>query len=1008
MSPGTPVAIESLVDRLWGEDPPAKAREDLRVYVSRLNRSLRQASGGEARIDAQAHGYALLVDPQTVDLHRFRLLRRQADAMALSGDDEQAVTLLRTAEALWRGGQALAGLPGEWVARLRAILEEERRAVIAQRIELELRLGRHGMLAGELHRLTDEYPLDEKLIGHQMTALYRSGRQADALRVYREARDRLIDEGVEPVPALAALQQAILRHDPELTLTPVFHPGQERQPDTLPPDIDGFVGRTDELRHIDEKSEHGNGPLIQLIEGMPGVGKTALAIRAAHLLAGRYPNAQLFLNFHTHDPTQVPVRPADAVYGLLRMLDVPTNRIPTGVREQAEVWQAELARRRLIIVLDDVRDLEEIRPLLPRTGDSLTIVTSRRRHWRHDGIRSLTLRALPVNDAITLFTLVGGQASDADQVTRAVKLCGCLPLAIRVTASRLRHGKLSGLTELLDELSTRDEQPSFAGPVSRDIMPVFDASYHGLSTSQRRLFRYLGISPCADTSIHAAMALTGKKLSATQAAIRALVDHHLLTESSPGRFQFHDVTHSYAAARSARDDPESDQRAAIASLLSYYLHTVRKASAITGIRKDEDSPPADSVGYATPAMDTADAARKWLESEWRNILLAAGYAAGHEWKRQCADLTDALAEFLEVSGHWDAAIEAHALALQACRDLDDAPRAARAVCELSLANLRAGRQEEALQHATEAAGLFRRLGDRRGEAAALDRIGIVHRLSARFRDSLAHHQESTEIYQAIGDLHGMARALCHTGSAYSSLGRYREGTKCLNQALALCRQIGNKRYEAIALNNIGAVQQEQGYHRDAVSNYQESFRIFEEIDGQPNMAISYHNMAHIHQYKGDHEKALATYRRVLSIYRSIGDLRDQAHVFCDIALVYEDKGHHDEALAHHEKAASTAQEIGDRYLCAKALCGMADTHRGSGRHQSALEVYQKALKLAREIEAPLMEAKALQGMGDTLLPMQGPETARIYWRQALDLYQQMGVLEATNMEIRLDTLGESA
>lgn len=1008
MSPGKPVAIEVLVDRLWGERPPAKARDDLRVYISRLGRALRQVPDEDAHIVTQAHGYALVTDPQEIDLHQFHLLQRQADAMALSSDDEQAATLLRQAEALWRG-QALAGLPGDWAARMRTSLGEERRAAIARRIELELRLGHHTGLAGELSRLTDEYPLDEALIGHQMTALYRCGRQADALRVYWDARAQLVGQGIEPGPALAGLQQAILRHDPQLTLAPVFHPGQVRQPDTLPHGVVDFVGRADEIGHLVRQSENSYGPLIQVIEGMPGVGKTALAVQAAHRLAARYPDARLFLCFHAHDPVHQPLRSADALYRLLRMLDVPATRIPGDFRGRVDVWQAELVRRRVVIVFDDVRDAAEIRPLLPSAGDSLTLVTSRRRHDRQGGIPSLTLDTLPNAEAITLFTLVGGvRADDADQVARAVGLCGRLPLAIRVTASRLRHGNLTGVTELLEELSAWAGEPGFTMPVSPDIVPVFDASYQGLTSGQRRLFRYLGINPCPDASVYTAMALTGSKLPAAQAAIRALLDHHLLAEPEPGRYQFHDIIHAYAASRCVHEDPEPERRAAIASLLGYYLGTVRAASKTAGIGRDQNPASDDRAGRAVPVMDTADAARKWLGSEWRNVLLAARYAAEHEWQRECASLTDAMTGFLGMSGHWDEAIEAHTLALQVCRDLDDRPGAARSVCELSLANLRAGRHDVAMRHASDAAQLYRTLGDRRGEAAALDRIGIVHRLSARFRESLAHHQEAAEIYRGIDDVHGMALALCHAGSSYSGLGRYLEAIESLNRALTLCRQIGDKRGEAITLNNIGAVHHEQGYHRDATKNYQESFDIFAEIDGQQNIALLQHNMGRIHQYKGDYEKALATYRAVLASYRSMGDLRDQAYILCDIGSAYENKGSHEEALAHHEKACSLAQEIGDPYIHVKTLCGMAETQRGSGQHQQAFNLYRKALSFAREIEAPGLEARALQGMGDTVLPVRGTESARIYWRQALDIFRQMGTPEATTMEIRLDELGASA
>jgi DNA-binding SARP family transcriptional activator/tetratricopeptide (TPR) repeat protein len=1010
LAPGKPVPHEILVDRLWGEEPPAKAPEDLRVYVSRLNRQLRRVADDGTHLVAQSHGYALVTDPQSVDLHQFRLWGRQADAMALSGDDEQAISLLRAGDALWRG-QALAGLPASaWVSRMRATLEEEHHVSIIKRIDLELRLGHHTELIGELRQLTDEHPMDETLIGQQMTALYRSGRQADALIAYRKAYDRLADQGIEPDPALAELHQAILRHDPNLAITPVFRrPGLASQPNTLPPATDDFIGRSDEIRQIAQQSEHENKPFIQVIEGMPGVGKTALAVHVAHRMSGRYPDAQLFIDFCGHHPQDVPLSTADALYRLLRMLEVPAARIPGDVRERANLWHAELTHRRVLIVLDDVRDLEDVQPILPDAGDSLSIVTSRRRYRHRPGIRNWTLDVLPVHDAITLFTLVSGrQAENSDEMTRAVRLCGCLPLAIRMSASWLRHGKPSGLAELLDDLSNWIGEHDLTGQLGQHIAPVFEVSYRGLTRNQRQLFRYLGVSPCQETGIHTAMALTGRGLAATQKALRALLDRHLLTESSAGRFRFHDLIHAYAASRSAREDSESDRRDAIGRLLHYYSESARKADQTIFARDDQEAASSTNRYCVLPPMGTPGAARKWLESELHNILMAARHAARQERKRECVDLADALAEFLETGGYWDEAVEAHGLALQACRDLNDRAGAARAAFQLSMADLLTGQHEAALHHANDATALFRKLGDRCGEAAALDRIGTVCHKSAQFRDSLAHHEESSDIYRATGDLHGVALTLCHIGTAYSSLGRYTEAANTLNQALALYRQIGDRRGEAKVLNNIGAVQDDQGYHRDAIQNYQESLRIFQEIDGRPNIAMLEHNMGRVYQYKGDYENALPTYRKALATYRSIGDLRCQAYVLCDIGSTYHCKGYNDEALAHHEKARSIAEEIGERYACVKALCGIAEAQQGSGRHSAALDVFQKALSLAREIESPVLEARALQGMGDTLLHIGRAESARIYLRQALDICRQMGVPEATTLEIRLETLSASA
>jgi len=326
LTPGIVVPAEALIDRLWDDRPPAKARESLFVYVSRLRASLRQAVGDRVQLPGRAGGYALNADPETIDLHRFRRLRRQADALTGSADFEDAAQLLREAAVLWRG-PALAGLSGDWIGRMRDSLEEEHRAAVLARIEVELQLGHDADLVGELHELLIRYPLDEGLIACQMTALYRTGRASDALDLYRATRSRLVEEqGTEPGRALAELHQRILVDDAELATVPaaaraVPAPGAE----TLPPQPPEFVGRAGELAVL--TGQQGMAA-VSVIEGMPGVGKTALAVHAARTISVRYPDGVLYLNLHSHDPASSPLSAGEALRRLLRMLTGPATQIP--------------------------------------------------------------------------------------------------------------------------------------------------------------------------------------------------------------------------------------------------------------------------------------------------------------------------------------------------------------------------------------------------------------------------------------------------------------------------------------------------------------------------------------------------------------------------------------------------------------------------------------------------------------------------------------------------------
>jgi DNA-binding SARP family transcriptional activator len=1002
LTPRTIVPADALIDRLWDTHPPAKARETLSVYVARLRASLRQAVGDSVRLAGRASGYVLDVDPEAVDLHQFRRLRRQASALAESGDYDHAARLLREADALWHG-QALAGISGDWVARMRDSLEEERRAVLLERVDCELELGRHADLIGELRGLLAQYPLDETFIAHQMTALYRSGRQGDALSLYRETRSHLAEEqGTEPGPALAELHQRILRRDPELSVRPASgRPGLVPQPDTLPPDTQEFVGRGQELELL--TGEHGGAPQVRVIEGMPGVGKTALAVHAARAVAPQYPDGMFYLNLHTHDPGSRSLDSAEALHRLLQMLNVPAAQIPDAMGKRGALWRAELSRRRAVVILDDAATSDQIRPILPEAGRCLILITARRGLPDLAGANVINLGALPTADAVTLFTQVAspGIMPDRDEAATAVELLGRLPLAIQLTAAGLARGYPFRLADLAGELS--QSGPSLdAGGANPEVMSAFDLSYRALDPDHQRFFRLLGLSPCPVVSLHAAAALGGCSLAEAEKACIALLDHHLLAHDRAGQFRFHDLIRGFAAARAAHDDPSAERRKAVGRLLDYYLYSADRADQVLHPFRHRMPVVVANPPFDSPALGSPEAAAGWLESEWRNILQAARHASEHEWQRQCADLTHVLAGFVEIRAYLHDAIEAHTLALQACRDIADPARIARASLELSVVKQQIGQHAAALGLAGDAVAIYRSLGDGCGEAEALDQMGLANQREARSREAFAYFQEAQTLYDEAGDRHGVAEALGHSGIASWHLGRYPDAMEHLLEALALYREVGDRRGEAKSLNNLAKMHLYAGQHRDALENYQKSLEIFNEIGAAQSQAIVYQSIGSVHRYKGDHEEALAAYRRALDIYRGIGDLPDEADVLIDMGAIYQGAGCYCEALIFYERAGLVAAEIGNLSQQVMALRGIADVHRGSGRYAEALQHYSTALRLAREIGDPYEEAKLLEGIAETTLSTQGPHAARIVFRQALDIFERLGVPEAEATRIRLD------
>ncbi|MGI8452317.1 MAG: tetratricopeptide repeat protein [Streptosporangiaceae bacterium] len=1011
LTPRTLVPTDVLIDRVWDTQPPPKARESLSVYLTRLRASLRQAIGESVRLTGRDSGYEIDVDPGTIDLHQFRRWRRQADSLAADGDFDRAASLLREADKLWRG-QAFAGIRGDWVARMRDSLHEERRAAILKRVACELELGHHADLVGELRHLLAQYPLDEAFIAHQMTALYGGGRPGEALSLYRDIRSRLIEEqGTEPGPLLSELHQRILRHDPGLAVRQASQrPGRSSPPDTLPPETAEFVGRNEELELLtgphDRTRDRGDAPRISVIEGMAGVGKTALAVHAARAVSGQYPDGMFYLNLHTNDPGHPSLDVDEALHCLLRMLTAPATQLPDAFSERAALLRAQLSRRRAIVILDDAGQHDQIRPLLPEAGQCLILITTRRAFPGLVGARALTLDALPVDDAVRLFQHIAGPgtAQDEGEAAMAVRLCGRLPLAIQLAAARLAQDYPPRLGELVQELSRSPALSATADAPSPEVMSAFDLAYRALQPGQQRFFRRLGMTPCAHISLQAAAALGGCTLAEAETALAALLDHHLLAGAPGGQFRFHDLIRGYAAMRAAQEDSRSEQRQAVGRLLDYYLHTATEADAVLHPFRRGLPGPGTHPPTVSPTLRTQDGAAAWLDSEWRNILQAAHYAGRHEWKKKCADLTHALAGFMEIRANWGEAIAAPTGALQAARDLADQARIARASLELSEVSQQTGRYEAALPLAEDAAAVYRSLGDRRGEAEALDQTGMAHQRAGRSREALAYFQEARILYHYTADQHGVATTLSHSGIASWQLGRYPDAMEHLREALSVYQDVRDRRGQAKTLNNLGRMQLYLGYHRDALERYQQSLDIFREIGGAQNQAILYHNIGAVYQYKGSYEDGLTAYGRALAIYHDIGDLPNEADVLNDIGAIYQNAERYDEALICHERAQSIAGEIGNVAQQVTALRGIAGVSRASGRYGEAFEHYHTALRLAREIGDPYEEAKVLEGIAETTLATRRPDAARIVLRQALDIFERLGVPEAESARIRIEAI----
>lgn len=848
LAAGQVVPTERLVDLLWDGIPPATARAGLHTHVSRLRARLPGVD-----VSARDGGYCAEVDPETVDAHRF--VRMVAAARELA-DPARRATELRAALALWRG-EAMADTATDLLrARVTAELTELRFTATELAIEADLAGGRHADVVGELTTLTAEYPLREELWAHLLVALYRGGRQAEALDAYTRARRCLADElGIEPGPRLRQLHQDILTAKAETGDTATAH-------HQLPMDITEFTGRDAELATLHRlvASARDTAVTVVAIEGMGGVGKTRLAIRAAHQLADRFADLQLWLDLRGFDPDRHPVPASAALDTFLRLLGVPDQHIPPGEEERAALYRDRLTGRRALVVLDNVADERQVRPLLPASPESLVLITSRRTLSGLDGVHCLPLRAFTATESVELLARVAGAdrvAAETQAAHRITELCGHLPIAVGLAARRLRARPSWRLSDLVSRLERVDERLDLDMPPVRTI---FDLSYDGLPARHRRLFRLLGQHPGDDVTPASAAALADVSPAEAEAGLELLLDEHLLDQIAPGRYRLHDYLRAYAKHRCQQDDDGAVHR-----VVAHYLATAQQATKLLRPTETRRIPAAvTNAGLATKADAIA-----WAAAEHANLMAAA---------RAAADLPDrSLVVGLVLALYWP------------------------------LANRGLSGDRIALNEL--AARTARELGDRRGEAQALEDLGTVWGQVGRFEESVAHNREALALWRDLGDPMGEQGCLAGLGVTHQQHGKYDEALSCLDEALNINRGNGFRLGEASVLNYLGLVHQGMKDYDAAVDCHRQSATTHHALGNTFGEAVALANLSWAHQRAGHPEEAIPTHTRSLTLCRTLGDRYNEAEQHWGLGEAHQALGHPDDARTHHHRAIDILQEI---------------------------------------------------------------------------------------------------
>ena len=990
---GRLVTAESLIDRVW-DDAPQGARRTLHVLISKVRRVLEHASDREPEdvtVVRRSGGYVLQLGPSQVDLLRFRRLAddtRHADSAA-------RVTLLRRAVALWHG-EPLSGLPGNWAARAREAWRQEYLEVAVAWAHAELRSGDPPATIGTLTMLAGDYPLAESVSAVLMQALCAVGRPADALACYAQARERLADElGIDPGPELQAAYQAALRDTSRLPDGTVATPGPATvspgspaddqpgpaapeptqvpagrgtpPPRELPAVVRHFTGRARELdaltAMLDEVGEQMPAAVvISAIGGTAGVGKTALAVHWAHQVAGRFPDGQLYVNLRGYDPGQ-PMPATDALAGFLRALGLDGQNIPHEEAERAARYRSLLAGRRMLVVLDNARSAEHVRPLLPGTPTCVTVVTSRDSLAglvARDGAVRLDLDVLPLTEAVGLLLALIGARVDAEPSVAAVlaRQCCCLPLALRVAAELAIARPSVSLAMLASELADQQRRLDLldAGADPRTaVRAVFSWSCQHLDSSVVLAFRLLGLHPGPDFDRYAAAALTSTSLSQASQVLDLLARAHLIQATRPGRYAMHDLLRAYARelAGDAGDKGDEDVRhAALTRLFDFYLHASAAAMDVLRSAERDYRPRIPAATSPIPPIGDLAEALAWLDAERANLVAVTVHAADHGWPSHATRLSGTLARYLEDAGHHIEAALIHRHALQAARDSGDNTAAARALNSLASVEYGHGRYRQATSYLDQALVLYRETGDQNGEAATLANLGLVQSTAASYRQAVRHLRQALDLYRKTGDKFRETRALGNLGATERRQGRLREAADHYQQALALCRETGDQSGLAETLNRLGSLNLQQNRHDQAIGQFWRALIIFRQLGERSGESRALTNLGEANLRQGQYPQAVDQLRQALTIYRQLGDKPSEVGVINHLGEAALHMGRPVEARAWHAAALEGASQIDTKHEQADAHNGLARGYYATGDLAAARRHWRQALAVYTDIDAP--------------------------------------------------------
>jgi tetratricopeptide (TPR) repeat protein len=817
---------------------------------------------------------------------------------------------------------------------------------------------------------------------------------------------------------------------------------------TLPRDVASFTGRDGELGELVARIEQ-SVSAIHVVNGMPGVGKTAFAVHAAHRVAATFPDGHLFLELRGHTPGQRPVAPVDALGSLLRAIGVEACHVPAALEDRTRMWRDRLAGKKMLLLLDDVADHGQVRPLLPGGAGCQVVVTSRHRLAGLEDAQPLPLSVLPGEQAVAMFLRLAHREADGHE-PELVRLCGHLPLAIGLAAGRLRSHPTWDVRYLCELLVSTRNRLAEIRVDDRSVVTAFAASYRDLPADVQRLFRRLSLHPGIDFDLPAAVALGGETVDVTRRRLETLYLNHLVEEWAPGRFRLHDLIRHFADAMYVRN-PDEDRGAVVERVLDYYVHVATEAARLLPHHDTVLEPSCAPPAYVPRLAGAPDAVR-WFADERINLSSCVEYARVHDCVRHTVHLAAVLHPYLVQQGHWDDALAIHDLACRAARrtrdlrgfavslrnrgavrhllednasaltdlmwahqlyaQLGDVTSMADTIQCVGEVQYTMGDYVAASANLSAVLALCRKVGDRLGMAKARYRLGIVQHLTDDYVAAASNLARAYTVFAEVGSRQGKADVLSYLGLVRGMAGDYPPALRCLVRASAVFEKVGDRRGMANALYRLGYLLRALGKYRESVVAERRAYALFVELGSGQGQANTLSGLAMARylggaRRAGDYTEAVGALEEALAICGKVGDRLCEASVHNNLGVVRHLAGHHDEATESLTRALDLCTDIGD-------LTGKAETLNNLGRLAwdwpeagDAFSHHKQALELARDIGIRLEEARALEGMGRCLVRGCYVGNGHGHLREALKLYERLGVPEAKSVRVTLAVLAHT-